>query len=292
MLQCYEYAFILLKYGQLYTGLKYYIVMNRSDAFYKTHAIHVNAALIATHANSDKNGFRQRDVRFYIELLSNWSEANFKTSGLEIKNTQIQRLLDSMTKQGYLKSNRRNKSFVTYQFTSIGLLEIISRLIDLEQVTEIQDFYFLFHCVSLYSNKMEDFLIGDRKNLPKSYQLEIKHLLNARTLIERQRERVQHEIKKLNDRIQEAYKMSEYAKELFKTKKTIAEVVLEVESKFPYQLNNQKRMSELFKSLSPDIQLLEISDGPAFRARTLWEPLRDHFTAHLEQLDKIEKHCN
>jgi len=260
--------------------------MSRTDAFYSNHSVYVNAALVATHANCGKEGFRQKDVRFYIELLTNWAESSFKGAGLIIKNTQIQRLLDGMTEEGLLKRTLK-KNNPTYVFSSIGLLEIITRLVNVDELKEPQDFYFLYHCVALYSDKMKDFLIGEKQSLPKSYQMEIQHLLDPRSLIERQKSRLSYEINKLVERISEAKQMSEYAKKKFEKNNNVHEVVLEIERKFPYQLNNQKRMSELFKTLSPDIQLLEITEAPAFRAKTLWEPLKASFESHLKLLETL-----
>src|SRR5690606_29050940 len=103
----------------------------------------------------------------------------------------------------------------TYVFSSIGLLEIITRLVNVDELKEPQDFYFLYHCVALYSDKMKDFLIGEKQSLPKSYQMEIQHLLDPRSLIERQKSRLSYEINKLVERISEAKQMSEYAKKKF-----------------------------------------------------------------------------
>ena len=260
--------------------------MARQDAIYDKYALFINSALLAVHNNHPGVGFRQKDVKFYLELLTNWMETVFKGCGLEVQNTQIQRLLDSMTSEGLLKKEAKKK-FPLYSFTPIGLLEVITRLVSDDSLLDLQNFFFLYHVVSLYSNKMEDILLEQRSYLPKSYQLEIKHLLNPETLIERQKKRISIEIEKLSERIDEAYKMSELANTYIKKNLQLSEIIKKVESQYPYQLNNQKKMTELFKGLPPDVQLLEISKGPKQRAQLLWGPLLKNYQSYLSILNSL-----
>lgn len=260
--------------------------MSRSDAFYDIHATFINAALISAHANHGEHGFRQKDVKFYIELLTNWMESSFKGPGLMVVNVQIQRLLDGMSEKGIVKKSLKDSRPI-YKFTSIGLLEVTSQLVDVTKLNSLNDFFFLYHFVSLYSQKIEEILSGQRQNLPKSYQLEIKHLLNPQNLVERQRQLIEYEISKLKDRIDEAYKMTALAKSLLEKGKGISDAVSEVEKAYPYQLNNQRKMSEVFKILPPDVQLIEISEAPAYRAKTLWTPLLEQYESFLGSLTRL-----
>ena len=126
--------------------------MSRADAFYLKHGLYINAGLLATHANTGDHGFRQRDVKFYIELLVNWMDVSFTKGGLEIQNTQIQRQLESLTKEGLLVK-KLHKNTPYYSFSSIGLLEITNRLVKDDCLEDLTNFYFLFHFVHLYAFK-------------------------------------------------------------------------------------------------------------------------------------------
>ena len=260
--------------------------MPRQDAFYQQYALFIHAALIACHANQSNQGFRQKDFKIYVELLSNWMETSFQGAGIEVQNTQIQRLLDSLVAEGLLKKVVRKK-IPFYFFTSIGLLEIVTRLVSYDSQFNLQNFFFLFHFVSLYSGKMENLLIGEKDFLPKSYQLEIKHLLNPKNLVDKQKQSLQLEMSKLKDRIDEAYKMTDLAQKYLKADLPLSQVIAKVEAKYPYQLNNQKRMSEMFRELSPDVQLIEISEAPKFRAETLWEPLLLNYLHYMKVLNTL-----
>ncbi|MCP4911601.1 MAG: hypothetical protein GY909_00670 [Oligoflexia bacterium] len=259
--------------------------MSRTDAVYHKNALFINAALLATHANSS-DGFRQKDVKFYIELLTNWMETSFRGFGLDIQNTQVQRILKDLSAEGILKEELVNKR-PRYHFTSVGLLEITTRLVSDDSLMDLHNFYFLYHVVSLYSGKMEELLVRQRDSLPKSYKIEIKHLLNPANLIDRQIQRVNKEIDKLESRIKDAYKMSEIAEGMIKKEKPLSEIVLKIESLYPYQLNNQKKMSELFNTLSSDVQYLEITEAPKLRAKTLWEPLLKDYQSYLSNIQQL-----
>ncbi|MDA8793179.1 hypothetical protein N9N67_08030 [Bacteriovoracaceae bacterium] len=260
--------------------------MSRADAIYERNGLFINAAMLAVHANTE-NGFYQKDVKFYIELLTNWMETSFEGFGLNIQNTQVQRILEMFVNEGLLKKNSKKKRPL-YIFTPIGLLEMTTRLVEDRSLFHLQNFYFLYHIVSLYSQKMEELLLKQKGSLPKSYQLEIKHLLNPQNLVERQKMRVQKEIDKLEDRVEEAHKMGEVAKRMKREGKSLDQIINSVEDLYPYQLNNQKKMGELFKSLPPDVLYLELIEAPQYRATTLWEPLLLDYKQYLQRISNLQ----
>ncbi|WP_127716328.1 hypothetical protein [Halobacteriovorax sp. HLS] len=262
--------------------------MPRTDAFYDKHSLFINSALIACHANTQNSIFRQKDLKFFIELLSNWMETTLKGHCLEVQNTQIQRILESLKEEGLLKKNLI-KNRPTYQFTSIGLLEIITRIVSDDSTHDLQNFYFLYHFVSLYRDKMNALIVGQKTTIPTSYSIEIKHLLNPHNLIERQTRKIELEVEKLIKRISEAEEMSNLSKSLIDKNIPIKEIIKKIETRYPYQLNNQRNMTELFKTLSPDVQLIELVDAPIYRAKTLWTPLLNHYNNYLNSLRDLLK---
>lgn len=258
----------------------------RSNTFYQQHSVFINSALLAVHANQGTAGFRQKDVRFYIELLSNWVESAFEGPGIMVQNTQVQRILDQMVGEELLKKHlKQDRPY--YSFTPIGLLEITTRLVSAAPSLSMEEFLFVYHIVSLYSQKMEELIISQKEFLPTSYQLEIRHLLNAKNIVEEKLKKIDLEIEKLQARIADAEKMSEYAEIQIRKGKTIDEIASELERKYPYQLNNQKKMSSLFKELSPDLKRIEVSEAPIFRARTLWTPMLEYYQAFKNTLSNL-----
>jgi hypothetical protein len=259
--------------------------MERTGSFSQQFSTYFHAACLAAHANQKQTGFRQKDLKFFIELLLDWMETTYQSRPPVIKNTQIQRFLNQLVDDGLVKT-KEVQSRPHYHFTPHGLLEITTRLVDLNRLQEDQDFYFLYHFVSLYSSKMSEILF-EQENLPPSLKLEVKHLLNPNSLLENRIEDLKFKIKKLELRMSEAKKMSALGNKLFEQGKKLPEIVQQMEKKYPYQLNNQKTMTALFKELSPDIQFIEITDAPSIRTETLWEPLLTYYQGSLKQAKSL-----
>ena len=64
-----------------------------SDSRFERNQLFVATAVVAAHANVSKGGFRQRDVKFWIELFSNWVESALPAEVLEVQNNQILRYI-------------------------------------------------------------------------------------------------------------------------------------------------------------------------------------------------------
>ena len=116
----------------------------RSESIYKNYSAYINSALLACHASFDESGFRQKDLKFFIELFTNWMDSRFDGPGLEIKNPQVQRILEDLKKENLLKKTVKNQR-PHYRFTPIGLLEIASRFVSVDLTKELEDFFFLYH---------------------------------------------------------------------------------------------------------------------------------------------------
>lgn len=262
--------------------------MARTDAFYKNNGIFINAAIIGAYANSmaSDTGFRQRDIKFYIDLLSNWMETTIPSGVLNIQNTQIQRILDSLVTEGFLRKTQKN-DVPYYGLKSLGLIEIVSRLVEDDGMENLDQFFFVYHFVLLYSSKMNSMLLEKNNTISKAYQLEVENLLNSKNLVQRQIEKIQFKIVRLEDRINECRKMSKLAKGYFEKNLPLKTIVEKIEKLYPYQLNNQKNMNELFAELSPDMQLIELTEAPAMRADSLWEPLLNHYKSYLNILKSL-----
>ena len=68
----------------------------------------------------------------------------------------------------------------------------------------------------------------------------------------------------------------------------IEAVVLELEKKYPYELNSQKPLSELFSDIPADIAQWELMHGNAKRVSEMWEPSKLLLKTYLEGLKALE----
>ena len=118
----------------------------KTDAFYQKFSVFINAALIASYSSFGEEGFRQKNLKFFLELFTNWMETSFAGPGPEVQNTQISRTLSKLTEEGILKYSKES-GHPLYSITSIGLLEIVTRLAGKNCQHELDSFFFLFHFV-------------------------------------------------------------------------------------------------------------------------------------------------
>ena len=249
----------------------------------------VAAAVVSAHANTLKSGFRQADVRTFIEVFSNWADFTEEHSTLPIQNTQISRYLDDLVGDGFARKLPKKGKFPLYRLNRSGLMELISRLVSLPYLSRKEHFYFVFYFCGAYRHRIFSMVKGEGKYFPLSIQLELESLLDREALIDRQVEHVQQALKKLDKRIEEQLKTKELAAELVAEGKGIPEIISEVDRAFPYGINAYRRYSDMLSMATLKQSLWEIQVGNVKRAAEIWAPAKRHLLLHLEELERLRK---
>jgi hypothetical protein len=242
----------------------------------------VAAAIIAAEATLAEDGFRQRDVRFYFELFSNWLESTTGAWTLDLHNAQIQRYLDQLVRAGGAKRPRRTPP--RYQLTPDGLLSLLHTLTARHSLKRLDEFFLVFHILRAYGGRLRALT---QKNGPlpsRALSLRVDELVDARAFVQREIAAVERELGRLSLRIEESHKTAELTRQLIAKGKPIEQVVSAVEQEFPYELNSRKPLSELLTQLPPAFRVPELSDIAAQRADDLWRPTLALLSAYLEIL--------
>jgi hypothetical protein len=237
------------------------------------HRAFFHAAAIAAHARFAKEGFRQKDFKFLIELFSNWLEAGFEGAGLEVANMQIARYLDGLVEEGWAK--QISGTAPRYRLTRDGLVEQLSRLVDRRHWWPIEDFFFIHYFLDSYRQRIEALIDAAGPLYSGPMKLAIRQLLDVRRFAEREAELLEMEIAKLELRIADSRKTMALVKEGRDRARTKDEILKEIQEKLPYELNNQKPMKELFRETPDENWLWEMEVGSLQRATLIWGPLRD-----------------
>jgi hypothetical protein len=245
--------------------------------------VYLASAICAAHINSTES-FRQKDVRFYLELFMNWMEGPL--GFVEVQNTQIQRFLNNLVTEGILISTKGK--IPSYQMKNRGFLSLIEMITSIEKGDSMELFLFQFHIVDIYDELLFRSASRNLLGLPKSVNIELRYLLSKSALIEKQKLRIQEELDKLNSRIEDSLKMEKLAVQLFKEKKSVDFVVKQIESAYPYQLHHQRKMSDLYKTITPELQMIELTKNTGKRATKLWQPLVSYYRSFLKMLDDLE----
>lgn len=257
--------------------------MERKDALFRRYEVFVSAAAIAAHASAAEDGFRQRDVRFLIELFTNWVEGSLHGGMIELKNTQVQRFLEDLVRNGSAKRQLKRKQ-PCYRLTRLGLLELLSRLSNRPSGGRPEHFFFLFYFLKNYGPRIVDLIRAEGKHFPSAMRLEIEALLDYGRLLRDEISRVERELKKLEERMDDAVNAGKLATKLFAAETPIDVVVKQLESRYPYELNSQKPLSELIGGIPRDIGRWELQVGNLKRVEEMWMPTRALFRCYLDSL--------
>jgi len=246
----------------------------------------VAAAVIAAHASVSKEGFRQRDVRFLIELFTNWVEMTLGGQVLEVNNTQVQRYLDQLVAEGFARRFMRGKQ-PCYRLARTGLIELLNRILPQSFCAYPQHFFFLYYFITNYRPRLEKLIEEEGKQFPIALKLEVQGLLDRDALVRHQLHFADLEMKKLNERINDAAKASELFSDLTKRGLSVVEATKEVEKLYPYELNSQKPLTELISSIPEDLARWEMQVGTVQRSKHVWQPTREMLQAYIKCLKQL-----
>lgn len=261
--------------------------MTRAGALFLEHEPLVAASVIAAQAMPSESGFRQRDVRFFLELFANWLESTTGTSTVAVHNTQVQRFLDALAKAGLAR--RVGRAPPRYRLSPDGLLDLLRRLVHRAQPRRAAEFFLVFHILDTYGTRLRAMAEREAPYASTSVALDLDALLDPDALLARERTIVEKEIDRLRVRIDESQETSRLARSMMRERAPLDAIVEAVEERYPYELNSQRRLSELLAGMPSEWRKEELSSAAEKRAVGLWAPTRSLLLAYLEILDSLRR---
>ncbi|MGZ5278780.1 MAG: hypothetical protein ACXWC9_02485, partial [Pseudobdellovibrionaceae bacterium] len=169
---------------------------------YSVYRLYFVAAILGAHSNFSNEGFRQKDVRFFIGLFFNWMDSTTKGVDDKIHNTQVSRYLEALVSDGYAVKLGRGRT-PRYQLTRTGLLEMVGQLGQVPVGAPLERFFFVFYFMRTYGARLTELVAQKENRIPKSFQIELQSLLDTNELLNQQIRYVQLEIRKLEVRLQD-----------------------------------------------------------------------------------------
>lgn len=252
----------------------------------KQQEVFVAAAVLAAHASFPDQGFRQRDVRFLVELFLNWFEGYLESSAQSYSHTQILRYLNALVNSGAVKM-RKTKTQPTYQLTRLGLIQLINIVAEARAGSSPGQFLFVYYFVSTYKPILIDLVKAQGKLFPIAVRLELEALLNKEELLKTELQRVEKELKKLEARENYAHNSITLMAKLQRQNAGQKEIFQELEKEYPYELNNQKPLSELLSNIPAEIAKWELDLGYLNRAKYIWTPSLRILKAYFSVLKEL-----
>lgn len=259
-------------------------MQRRADNLLARYEVFVAAGVIAAHISARESGFRQRDVRFLIELFMDWAEGSLPA--LALKNTQILRYLETLVQEGYAKLITR-KGAPKYTLTRLGLLELLTRLVSGPREPHPQHFFLVYYFLANYQAPLIEVVRGKTQQFPPALRMEIESLLDPRQLLVTEIARTERDLMKLRERIHTSSRASELATKLYRAGSPDSAVVSELERRYPYNLNSQKPLRELIGALPADLGRWEVEIGNARRVDQMWNPAKKLLESYLEALKSL-----
>lgn len=243
------------------------------------------AALIATWLNREEKGFRQRDVKFYHDLIIDWMETSPSAKNYTIQNTQMMRFLESLVKKQWLLKKKGTTPY--YTFNNKYFMDLIKESLSISEDDPYDLFFLQFHLASVYKETLSELLFIRGIELSRGQKMDLEHLFNSKLLLRSQKERIEIEINKLDLRKKEVEKMIEFAKQDLASGSDAMDVVGKIEKKYPYQMQYQKSMSKTFADLHPKLRILELTSNSEKRLKTLWDPTENYLRGYLKTLEEL-----
>ncbi|MEA9355788.1 hypothetical protein SHI21_06235 [Bacteriovorax sp. PP10] len=245
------------------------------------------SAIIATWLNREEKGFRQKDVRFYLDLILDWMESAPFAKNVVIQNTQMMRFLEQLVEKQWL--TKKNQNPPVYFFNNKHFMELIRETLSTSENDPYEVFFLQFHLASVYRESLSEMLFIRGVELSRGQKIDIEHLLNEKFLLRNQIERIELEIKKISLRQNEISKMINFSKEELSKNSDAIEVAKKLETKYPYQLQYQKSMSKAFLEIHPKLRSLELTLHSEKRMMTLWSPMENYLRAYLSTLESMQQ---
>lgn len=261
--------------------------MSYRSAKTSRHELLVAAAVVAAHASRAGSSFRLRDVRFLFDLFANWIVIFPEQATVEIQNTQLLRYLRVLVEQGFARKVGRTAP-PSYRLTRTGLIELISRIVSSPSIQNPEHFLFANFFVTSYRSKIEQLIKSEGALFPYSLKVEIEALMDAAELIRRERLRVKKVLERLDRRIDDTLKAAVLIESGLRQGLNFGDLVSEVETRYPYELNSQKPLSELVELIPADTRQWELTSGGKIRSEAIWAPMREVIKTYLRVLENLK----
>lgn len=209
----------------------------------------LNASVLAAQLVQEQPHFRQRDVRFFHSLFSNWfGAAGNPESEDRLHNTQIMRCLNELVQEQLAVASSPD-GHPGYRLTKLGITKLIESL--RQQVTNHRHFLFVQYFFRCYGSLRPDL----------SAQMDLAELRRDRL------NAIERELEHWETRVTQVETIVQMAREMEGEGRPWKEILNRIESKHPDMTGHNQ---------------WEIITGNALRVQHLWLP-------HMQMLETERK---
>lgn len=244
-----------------------------------------SAGLLSAHAVSQEEGFRQRDLKFFIELFANWIETSFSLTSLAIQNTQVSRYLVRCEKEGIV-ARKKKRALPLYVLTRNGVVELLRRCVLTDHSSNPNHIFFIVTFIRGYKGRILD-LLNSNMQFSKALEDEMKELLDTKALLKRQISCLDRSIQRLQSRVDDGSNIALIVEEELGRGASESHIISRVQKEYPYELNNQRPLSELLSALPSELRYWELLRGSKLRSDQIFLPLLSVSLEVKKQLQRL-----
>lgn len=230
----------------------------------------VACALLAAHVQWEERGFRQKDVRFLVELLTSWRwSAEERRLRPPLHNTQILRVLRHHFELGWIKSSAGKKR-TRFYLTRSGFMGFLSHLYDVALESDFATYSFLSYILQSYKERLLKLIHREGTSLPLPQRLEVERLLDGKAHQALRQKRMRDRLQYWQRRIKENETIVALVRERIGEGNSIEKIVQEIERRYPYEMNFAKPLTAFISEVPKDLQQWELTEGQLRRAKMIW----------------------
>jgi len=260
--------------------------MSSKDSAAKRHDLLIAASTIGCHASSGKGGFRQRDLKRMLQFSGSWAYPEFDEGGVPVENTQIRRYLDGLVSEGFARRNARGDQ-PKYSLTRIGLIELVSTMVDRGFFYNKEEFFYLYFIVRDYQYGLKRVIEREGAKLSYATRLELEELFNSKAVVKRQLYYARREVKKSKKRISDQKELAAFVSQSVRNELPFDELVSLVDQRFPYCFNTALPFTQFISNLTQKQIIWELTNGCLKRCEHIWKPALEALELHVAQLERL-----
>jgi hypothetical protein len=257
------------------------------DSIYERYDSLFAAASIASHASVQGQGFRQKQLRFLVELFSNWVELGKQNLRTSVQTTQILRYLEILIKEDFARKKKVG-AHPTYKLTRHGLVFLLELIVNKNYVAHSGQFFFFYYFIKNYKHIIEKLIADEGSLFPKALKIELDLLFDEQEFLNKEINAALKEEQRLKLRINDGLSASTLTKNNLAKKIPLKQIITEIEKHHPYELNSQKPLSELINEIPAGLQQWEMEYGSYYRAQEIWSPLLGQVQHYIRELSKLK----
>jgi hypothetical protein len=242
----------------------------RNGSYLDQHRTIVSAAMLAAYINNTEDGFRQKDVKTYLQLFLAWAEPCFfdNASTWMLCNSQIARLLGELEQSGHLKRTSNKKMRPKYRLSGEGYSLLVADVISQKDKVQPRLFFFSHFFVVTYAKPLLRAMVS--LDVP-GLKLE-PWLRHPERLVNAQLQKLGEEIAEVEAHSRAYENAARLGSEAFVAGKSVLQVASDIGKAGFHQVQAELPMTDLISEVSGSKARWEIETGSLVRRDLLCAP--------------------